>query len=220
MDLHEGWDIVFYQELPSAPLLPFEWHASQSRPKILSPLLPTGAEGACIMVAAQLAEFATPLPSPCPGSPCPATLHLPRHPPFLTVSVYAKPPRRQEMEEALNILFSRHQRWVLGGDFNASLSSLDTKGKTPNKWNWLSSLIEEKRQRADTFRVMHHDKNSLTRYRNAVLQCNTRIDYFFASKSLPNTPHMSIADANTLHHDTSSDHHPITLTLQLPFTPA
>ena len=92
--------------------------------------------------------------------------------------------------------------------------------KTPNKWNWLSSLIDEKRHGVDTFRVVHHDKISFTRYRNALLQCDTRIDYFFASKSLISTPHISIADADILHHDTSSDHHPITLTLQLPFAPA
>ena len=149
---------MFYHQLPSAPERPFGWHVSQSRPKVLSSLSPNGAEGACILVAEQLAEFVTHLPSPCPGALCPATLHLPGHPPVLIVSFYAQPPRRPEIERALNILFSCHQRWVIGGDFNALLSSLDTNGKTPNKWNWLSSLIDKKRHGVDTFRVVHHAK--------------------------------------------------------------
>ena len=219
-DVHGGWDIVSYQELQSAPELPFGWHASQSHPQVLSSHSPNGAEGACILVAEQFVDFVTPLTSPCPGALFTATSHLPDHPPVLTVSVSAQPPRRPEIERPLNILFYRHQRWVIGEDFNALFSSADTNRKILNKWNWLLSPIYEKRHGVNTLRVVHHDQISFTRYRNVLLQCDPCIDYLFASKSLITTPQMSMADADILHHDTSSDHHPITFTLQLLFMPA
>ena len=107
-----------------------------------------------------------------------------RSPPFPDcLCLCPAPPARPEGERALNILFSRHQPWVIGGDFKALLSSLCTSGKTANKWNWLSFLIDAKRHGVDTFRVVHHDKTSFTRYRNALLHCDTQIDCFVASKS-------------------------------------
>ena len=134
--------------------------------------------------------------------------------------MYAQPPRRVELERALNSLLSRHSLWVMGGDFNAQLSSLDTNGKTVNKWNWLTSLIEEKKHGIDSFHLLHHNNIAFTRYRNQLLNCDTRIDFFLISRPLISTPHLSVEDASILEHDKSSDHHPITLILNLPYTPA
>ena len=58
------------------------------------------------------------------------------------VSVYAQPQQRPELGTYLNTLFRKYSLWIMGGDFNAQVSSLDTKGRTVNKWKWLSSLVE------------------------------------------------------------------------------
>ena len=219
-DLHEGWDIVFYQELSAAPLLPFGWNSDQSSPKVLSSLLLSGAEGACIVISARLAPFVTALPSPSPGAICASVLHLPGQPPILLVSLYAQPPRRPELEKSLNALFQKYPLWIVGGDFNAQVSSLDTNGKTANKWKWLSSLVEEKKDAVDSFRMKNNDTLAYTRYRNPLLPCDTRIDLLLLSQPLIATPALHVLEAHIIQHDVSSDHHPISASIELPFTPA
>ena len=219
-DLHEGWDIVFYQELSAAPLLPFGWNSDQSSPKVLSSLLLSGAEGACIVISSRLAPFVTALPSPSPGAICASVLHLPGQPPILLVSLYAQPPRRPELEKSLNALFQKYPLWIVGGDFNAQVSSLDTNGKTVNKWKWLSSLVEEKKDAVDSFRMKNNDTLAYTRYRNPLLPCDTRIDLLLLSQPLIATPALHVLEAHIIQHDVSSDHHPISASIELPFTPA
>ena len=151
-DLHQGWDILFYQEVTHAPLLPFGWSPLPIQPKVFSSVLPTRAEGSCLVIASRLAPYVFEIPSPCPGALCTAGLHLPGQPPILLASVYAQSRRRLGIERELNKLFGKYPLWILGDDFNAQLTPLDTNGSTVNRWNWWSSLIEDKREGVDSFR--------------------------------------------------------------------
>ena len=90
---------MLYQELTHAPILPFTWQPKEQQPRIFSSLA-SGAEGTCTLMSEQVADFATPLPSPCPGSLCAALLHLPRQAPVLIVSVYSQTPKRPEVGKA------------------------------------------------------------------------------------------------------------------------
>ena len=144
-DLHKAWDISFYQELTRSPQLPFGWSPAAIQPKIFSSILPSGDEGACIVLSQRVAPYAFPIQSPCPGALCLAELHLPGLPRILLISIYAQPPRRCELETALNKLFDKYPHRVMGGDFNAQLSHLDTNGSTVNRWHWLTLLVQEKK---------------------------------------------------------------------------
>ena len=73
--------------------------------------------------------------------------------------------------------------YLVGGDFNAQLSSLDTNGVTDNRWRWLGSLID-KTEAVDTFRAKHPGARAYTRYRSAFLNCDTRIDFILCSIQL------------------------------------
>ena len=219
-DLHEQWDILFYQEITSEPLLPFGWHSEHTSAKFYSSLGEGGAEGACIAVTDTLAPFVTLYKSPCPGALCTAIMHLPGFKPILLVSVYAQPPLRTELERAMNRLFQQFPLWIAGGDFNAQLSSLDTNGKTTNRWNWLTALVDDKKEAIDTFRTLHQDTIAYTRYKNQLLPCDTRIELILLSQPLISTPSLSLTGASIIQHDVTSDHHPISATVSLPFTPA
>ena len=48
-DPHDGWDIVFYQELTRPPDPLFSWDISKANPKIFHSVLPGGAEGSCFL---------------------------------------------------------------------------------------------------------------------------------------------------------------------------
>ena len=144
-DLHKAWDISFYQELTRSPQLPFGWSPAAIQPKIFSSILPSADEGARIVLSQRVAPYAFPIQSPCPGALCLAELHLPGLPRILLTSIYAQPPRRRELETALNKLFDKYPHWVMGGDFNAQLSHLDTNGSTVNRSHWLTSLVQEKK---------------------------------------------------------------------------
>ena len=143
-------------------------------------------------------------------------LLLPR---ILLISIYAQPPRRRELETALNKLFDKYPHWVMGGDFNAQLSHLDTNGSTVNRWHWLTSLVQEKKAAADTCRTVHRERLAFTRYKNSLLPCDTRIDLLLFSSSVVSLPSASSLEADIESADTSSDHHPIYCTLRLPCTP-
>ena len=108
----------------------------------------------------------------------------------------------------------------MGGDFNAQVSSWDTNGKTVNKWKWLSSLVEEKKDAVDSFRIKNNDTLAYTRYRNPLLPCDTRVDLLLLSQPLIATPALQVLEAHIIQHDVSSDHHPISASIELPFTPA
>ena len=218
-DLHQGWDILFYQEITHAPLLPLGWSPLPIQPKSFSSVLPTRAEGSCLVIASRLAPYIFEIPSPCPGALCTAALHLPGQPPVLLVSVYAQSPRRPEIERELNKLFGKYPLWILGGDFNAQLTPLDTNGSTVNRWNWLSSLIEDKREGVDSFRSKHQNTLQFTRYRSTLLPCDTRIDLFLLSSRLLMLPFLTLDSADICVQDKTSDHHPIHCALQLPCTP-
>ena len=107
----------------------------------------------------------------------------------------------------------------MGGDFNAQLSHLDTNGSTVNRWHWLTSLAQEKKAAADTFRTVHRERLDFTRYKNSLLPCDTRIDLLLFSSSVVSLPSASLLEADIESADTSSDHHPIYCTLRLPCTP-
>ena len=154
-DLDKAWDISFYQELTRSPQLPFGWSPAAIQPKIFSSILPSGDEGACIVLSQRVAPYAFPIQSPCPGALPVAELHLLGLPRILLISIYAQPPQRRELETALNKLFDRYPHWVMGGDFNAQLSHLDTNGFTVNCWHWLISLVQEEKAAAHTFRTVH-----------------------------------------------------------------
>ena len=218
-DLHKGWDILFYQEITHAPLLPFGWSPLPIQPKMFSSVLPTRAEGSCLVIASRLAPYVFEIPSPCPEALCTAALHLPGQPPVLLVSVYAQSPRRPEIERELNKLFGKYPLWILGGDFNAQLTPLDTNGSTVNRWNWLSSLIEDKREGVDSFRSKHQNTLQFTRYRSTLLPCDTHIDLFLLSSRLLMLPFLTLDSADICVQDTTSDHHPTHCALQLPCTP-
>ena len=170
------------------------------------------------MVSTRLAPFCYELKSTVPGALCTVLLHLPWIPPILLVSVYAQSPRRSEIEKALNDLFSRYPRLVIGGDFNAQLSCLDTNGRTTNRWNWLSMLIKKKTA-IDTFGTKHKNKLAYTRYKWALLQCNTQIGLLHVSTVLQSVPSWSLLDADILDCDCTSDHDPVTCTFRTPCTP-
>ena len=121
-DLHDGWDISFYQELTRPLHLPFGWSLSGVQPKILSSTLPSGDEGACMVLTSRLAPYTFSVQYPCPGALCLAELHLSGLLRILLISVYAQPPRRRELETALNKLFLRYTHWIMGGDFDAQVS--------------------------------------------------------------------------------------------------
>ena len=218
-DLHKAWDISFYQELTCSPQLPFGWSPAAIQPKIFSSILPSGDEGACIVLSQRVAPYAFPIQSPCPGALCLAELHLPGLPRILLISIYAQPPRRRELEPALNKLFDKYPHWVMGGDFNAQLSHLDTNGSTVNRWHWLTSLVQEKKAAADTFRTVHRERLAFTRYKSSLLTCDTRIDLLLFSSSVGSLPSASLLEADIESADTSSDGHPIYCTLRLPCTP-
>ena len=218
-DLHQGWDILFYQEVTHAPLLPSGWSPLPIQPNHFSSVLPTRAEGSCLVIASRLAPYVFEIPSPCPGALCTAALHLPGQLPILLASVYAQSPRRLEIERELNKLFGKYPLWILGGDFNAQLTPLGTNGSTVNRWNWLSSLIEEKREGVDSFRSKHQNTLQFTRYRSALLPCDTRIDLFLLSSHLLMLPFLTLDGADICVQDKTSDHHPIHCALQLPCTP-
>ena len=76
-DRHKAWDTSFYQELTRSPQLPFGWSPAAIQPKIFSSILPSGDEGACIVLSLRVAPYAFPIQSPCPGALCLAELHLP-----------------------------------------------------------------------------------------------------------------------------------------------
>ena len=218
-DLHKAWDIWFYQELTRSPQLPFGWSPAAIQPKIFSSILPSGDEGACIVLSQHVAPYTFPIQSPCPGALCLAELHLPGLPRILLISIYAQPPRRRELETALNKLFDKYPHWVMGGDFNAQLLHLDTNGSTVNRWHWLTSLVQEKKAAADTFRTVHRERLAFTRYKNSLLPCDTRIDLLLFSSSVVSLSSASLLEADIESADTSSDHHPIYCTLRLPCTP-
>ena len=132
----------------------------------------------------------------------------------------AQPPHRTELERAMNRLFQQFPLWIAGGDFNAQLSSLDTNGKTTNRWNWLTALVDDKKEAIDTFRTLHQDTIAYTRYTNQLLPCDTRIDLILLSQPPISTPSLSLTGASIIQHDVTSDHHPISATVSLPFTPA
>ena len=218
-DLHDGWDISVYQELTRPPHLPFGWSLSSVQPKRISSTLPSGDEGACIVLSSKLAPYAFSVQSPCPGALCLAELHLPGLPRILLISVYAQPPRRRELETALNKLFLRYTHWIMGEDFNAQLSHLDTNGTTVNRWTWLTSLVQEKKAAVDTYRTVHKDRTAYTRYSNALLSCDTRIDLILLSSSVASLPSISLTEPNITSSDKTSDHHPIFCSLRLPCNP-
>ena len=221
-DMHEEWDICLYQELTRVPSLPFGWNPGKLRPKVFSSVLPSRDEGACIVISARLSPYVFDIPSPSPGALCTALLkllHLPGLPPVLLVSVYAQPPRRPELEKSLNGLFAKYPMYLVGGDFNAQLSSLDTNRTTDNRWRWLSSLID-KTEAVDTFRAKHPGARAYTRYRSALLNCDTRIDFILCSNQLLSTPSLRLLQASIHDHDRTSDHHPISCVIRPPNTPS
>ena len=140
-------------------------------------------------------------------------------PPILLASVYAQSPRRLEIERELNKLFRKYPIWILGGDFNAQLTHLDTNGSTVNRWNWLGSLIEDKREGVDSFRSKHQNTLQFTRYRSALLPCDTRFDLFLLPSHLLMLPFLTLDSADICVQDKTSDHHAIHCALQLPCTP-
>ena len=219
-DLHEPWDMLFYQETTSETLLPFGWHAQNMFPKIYSSLGEGGAEDACIAVTDALSPFVTLYKSLCPGALCTAIMHLSGFEPTLLISVYTQPPRRTEFERALNSLFQQFRLWISGGDLNAQLPSLDTYGKTTNRWNRLTALVDERREAIDTVCILHQLTITYTRYKNQLLRCDTRIDFIFLSQPLISTPSLSLTGASVIQHDVTSDHHPISATVSLPLTPS
>ena len=105
------------------------------------------------------------------------------------------------------------------GGFNAQLTPLDTNGSTVNRWNWLSSLIEDKREGVDSFRSKHQNTLQFTRYRSTLLPCDTHIDLFLLSSRLLMLPFLTLDSADICVQDKTSDHHPIHCALQLPCTP-
>ena len=122
------------------------------------------------------------------------------------------------METALNKLFDKYPHWVMGGNFNAQLSHLDTNGSTVNRWHWLTSLVQKQKAAADTFRTVHRERLAFTRYKNSLLLCDTRIDLLLFSSSVVSLPSASLLEADIESADTSPDHHPIFCTLRLPCT--
>ena len=217
--MHEEWDICFYQELTRVPSLPFGWSSGKLPPKVFSSVLPSRDEGACIVISARLSPYVFDIPSPSPGALCTALLHFPGLPPVLLVSVYAQPPRRPELEKSLNGLFAKYPMYLMGGDFNAQFSSLDTNGVTDNRWRWLSSLID-KTEAVDKFRAKHPGARAYTRYRSAFLNCDTRIDFILCSTQLLSTLSLRLLQASIHDHDQTSDHHPISCVIGPRNTPS
>ena len=214
-DMHEEWDICFYKELTRVPSLPFGWSSGKLRPKVSSSVLPSRDEGACIVISARLSPYVFDIPSLTPGALCNALLHLPGLPSVLLVSVYAQPPRRPELEKSLNGTFAKYPMYMVGGDFNGQLSSLDTNGVTDNRWRWLSSLID-KTEAVDTFCAKHPGALAYTRYRSAFLNCDTRINFILCSTQLLPTPSLRLLQASVHDHDRTSDHHPISCVIPPP----
>ena len=148
-----------------------------------------------------------------------ALLHLPGLPPVLLVSVYAQPPRRLELEKALNGFFAKYPMYLMGGDFNAQLSSLDTNGIADNRWRGLSSLIDTNKA-VDTFWTKHPGAGAHTRYRSAFLNCDTGIDLIMSPTPLLSTPLLRLHQASMHNHDRTSDHQPISCVIRAPNTPS
>ena len=218
-DLHDGWEIMFYQELTHPPDPPFSWDTSKANPKMFHSVLPGGAEGSCILASERVAPYAFAVDSPCQGALCTVLLLLSGMEQFLLMSVYAQPRRCHELEKVLNELFDKYPPFIIRGDFNAQISGLDTTGTTIHRWRWLNMLIDKKTA-VDTFRAKNSAVLQYTRYQSALLPCDRRIDLFLASTALLSTPHLKLLDAVNDSHDCTSDHHPISITLKTPCTPA
>ena len=171
------------------------------------------------MLCSKLAPYAFSVQTPCLGALCLAELHLPGLPRILLISFYAQPPRRRELETALNKLFLRYTHWIMGGDFNPQLSHLDPNGTTVNRWTWLTSLVQEKKAPVDTYCTVHQDGTAYTRYSNSLLSCYTRIDLILRSSSVASLPSISLTDANITTSHKPSDHHPIFCSSRLPCNP-
>ena len=172
-----------------------------------------------MVIEDRLAPHAFEVPSPCPGALCLSALHLPGHTPMLLISVYAQAPRGAELEKELNKLFPKYPMWIMGGDFNAQVTPLDTNGVTPSRWHWPTSLIEDKKEATDSFRAKHHDTIAFTRFRNNMLPSDTRIDLLLFSSSLVSLPSFALVEADICTFDRTSDHHPIFATFRPPYTP-
>ena len=107
---------------------------------------------------------------------------------------------------------------MIGGDFNAQLSHLNTNSSGVNRWNFLTSLVQEKKEAADTFRTVHRERLAFTRYKRFLLPCDTRIDLLLFSLSVVSLPSASLVEADIESADTSSAHNPIFCTFRLPCT--
>ena len=167
----------------------------------------------------RIAPFAFDVLSPFPGAVCLCGLHLPELPPILVVSIYARNTRRQELERSPNQLFTKYKYWILGGDLNALVTHLDTNGTTVNRWQWFTSVIEEKKGAADTFRSLHHNRIAYTRYHSPLLPCDTHIDLILMSSHLQSLFSLWLNEATIDETDSSSNHHPISYALRPPCTP-
>ena len=80
--------------------------------------------------------------------------------------------------------------------------------------------MDEKKEAIDKFCILHQDAIAYTRYKNQLLPCDTTIDLILLSQPLISTPSLLLTGASIIQHDVTSDHHPISATVNLPFTPA
>ena len=218
-DLDAGCDILCYQELKRKPELPLGWAMQKTPPKAFTSIAVAGGEGAALVVAPRLAPYAFAIPFPCPGALCLAELHLPGQPVILVVSVCAQPPQRTNLEKSLDLLFNKYPKYIMCGDFNAQLTLLDSYGATRNTWSWLTALVHNRHLAVDVYWIKHPTCAAYTRYRSALLPCDTRIDLILISDPLFAKESFKLKVAEISHHDTSSDHHPVYCLFRLPSTP-
>ena len=159
-----GFDIVFFQELQSAPSPPPPFHLSM----ITANIPATIGRGVSICIHPRLAPYASPLNIPeNPGMVVAATLTFPGFSPILLCSMYVpySPSDRGIVSSILSPLFSQFPLHVLGGDFNTCLCPLDSMGvHNSHPWPWLQDLVfQASPSLLDSYRLHSPNAQGFTR---------------------------------------------------------